>query len=154
MPFPYLSLWILETVAVQYWFVWFLSLLCSWGCARLASKGWRFARPLARLCCGLVWIWTLAVTAAFGFDLRLALTSPGSALVVKGEQAEFGVICADASGRIQLRTYQISPDLGIDLAIKAGRYRERPIPIIRLLPEVSAPPRPKQPVTGSGRGEV
>ena len=151
MPFPYLSLWILKAVAVQYWFVWFLSLLFAWGCLRLSAKGWPVCRRLARLGFGLVCLSTLVLTAAFCADLRFFLTAPGSALTVKGEEAELGVIFAASDGSLGFRAYPIPAWLGIDLAGKAGRCRERPLPIIRLSPEGSASPGPKRPVTDPGR---
>jgi len=121
---------------------------------RLSRLRWRPLRLAARLGVGLVLTFAAVATAAFGFDLRLVITSPGTALIVKDGEAEFGVICADGNGSVQLRTYRIPSDLGIKLAVKANRFRERPIPIIRLSPEVPAPPRPKLPVLGSGRGDV
>jgi len=151
MPAPQLIFWIVKTVALQFWPVWLLAWVIARLCRRLAAKGWRGLRLPARLGFGLVCLTTFAIAAGFCCDLHLALTSPGSALVVKGGEAEFGIICADAAGRLQFRTYQLSPETGIDLAGKARPYRERPLPIIRLSPEAPASPGPKRPVTDPGR---
>ena len=149
MPFPYLSFWILETVARQFWPLWILALLFAWGFRRFSSKGWLVFRLLARFGFGLVCLATFVLVGAFCYDLHFSLTATGSALMVKGGDAEFGVIFADAAGRPQLRTYRIAANLGIDLAAKANRFRSRPIPIIRLKPEAPAPPPPQRPSESS-----
>ncbi len=151
MAFPQLSFWILKVVAFQFWPVWFLALLFAWGCRRLASMGWPVIRLVGRFGFILGCLMTFALVWAFCQDLRFSLTAPGSALTVKGWDAEFGVIFAAADGSLGFRTYQIPAWLGIDLAGKAGRYRERPLPIIRLSPESPASPGPKRPVTDPGR---